>query len=308
MKQYDIHLDFLKQSNVDLPMNAAVLSLLNFTLKGMTKRVKLPQGIVEKTFKIKGHNDAKVDIAVYEPLAADAPLPCLVYFHGGGFSMKAAPHHKALACQYALQVPCKVIMADYRLLPKYRFPVALEDAYAAYAWVLQHAEAFGIDPARIAVGGDSAGGALAAAVPLMAKDRCAALPCFQMLIYPITDRRQTSGSMQEFDDTPFWDSKKNAEMWKIYLKNGFGDKIEYASPAQAPSLKGMPPAYLEVAEYDCLRDEGIAFAKSLQAEGVPTELHETKRTVHGFDMEMENEIVTECLERRIMALQAVFKP
>lgn len=113
--------------------------------------------------------------------------------------------------------------------------------------------------------------------------------------------------MKKYNDTPLWNSRLNAKMWKMYLKDGLPVEKGYASPAEAVSLEGMPPAYVEVAEYDCLRDEGIAFAKSLKDSGIPAELYETKRTVHGFEIAEKNEIVKESVDRRIKKLRSVFQ-
>lgn len=253
-------------------------------MKRMQDMVKIPEGLKETRRKIPGYQDAPVGISIFEPEEGREPLPALVYFHGGAFALQSAPCHKKLSCSYALNTPCKVVSVDYRLLPENTFPIGLEDCFAAYRWVLENAAQLGISPNRIAVGGDSAGGALSAGVCLLARDRGIPVPCFQMLIYPVMDERQNSASMKKYNDTPLWNSRLNAKMWKMYLKDGLPVEKGYASPAEAVSLEGMPPAYVEVAEYDCLRDEGIAFAKALKDSGIPAELYETKRTVHGFEI------------------------
>ena len=165
----------------------------------------------------------------------------------------------------------------------------------------------GVDPERIAVGGDSAGGALAIGVCLLALERKLTIPCFQMLIYPVTDAKQETPSMLEYRDTPLWNSKLNAKMWRMYLKNVHPGKRAGASPAEAPSLAGMPPAYVEVSAFDCLRDEGIAFAERLSKYGIAVDLCKTKGTIHGFEIAKRNEIVRESIARRIDTLQKAFK-
>jgi len=226
--------------------------------------------------------------------------------HGGAFALKAAPYHKNLACEYALKTPCKVIFVDYRLAPKYAFPVGVEDCYAAFEWVCKNSEVLGIDKNRIAIGGDSSGGALAAAVSLMARDRKAPSICFQMLIYPVTDARQITESIKNYIDTPMWNSKLNHKMWKLYLKDGVHCDREYASPMEAISLENLPDSYIEVSEFDCLRDEGINFAEALQKSGINVELHKTIGTVHGFDIAEKSEIVRQSVAKRIMALKKNF--
>lgn len=306
MDQYNIHPDFLKYK-ITPPLNPAFLPAVQFFMKRMQDMVKIPEGLKETRRKIPGYQDAPVGISIFEPEKGREPLPALVYFHGGAFALQSAPCHKKLSCSYALNTPCKVVSVDYRLLPENTFPIGLEDCFAAYRWVLENAAQLGISPNRIAVGGDSAGGALSAGVCLLARDRGIPVPCFQMLIYPVMDERQNSASMKKYNDTPLWNSRLNAKMWKMYLKDGLPVEKGYASPAEAVSLEGMPPAYVEVAEYDCLRDEGIAFAKALKDSGIPAELYETKRTVHGFEIAEKNEIVKESVDRRIKKLRSVFQ-
>lgn len=307
MDKYNIHPDFMKYKNVKPPMNPAVLPLINFFMTQSLNKVKMPDGLIEIKHKITGYQGAAIKVSIFEPAGQISPVPCLVYFHGGAFAIQAASYHKRLACDYALKTPCKVAFVDYRLLPKNVFPVGLEDCYSAFCWIQEHAESLGIDKSRIAVGGDSAGGALSAGVCLLARDRKIPRPCFQMLIYPVVDQRQTGNSMKEFVDTPLWNSELNLKMWRMYLKNGLSAKKEYASPAEAASLEGMPPSYIEVAEYDCLRDEGIAFAKALENSGVATELYQTQRTVHGFEIAENNEIIRESVTRRVEKLQTAFQ-
>lgn len=306
MEQYNIHPDFLKYK-ITPPLNPAFLPAVQFFMKRMQDMVKIPKGLKETRRKIPGYQDAPVGISIFEPEEGREPLPALVYFHGGAFALQSAPCHKKLSCSYALNTPCKVVSVDYRLLPENTFPIGLEDCFSAYRWVLENAAQLGISPNRIAVGGDSAGGALSAGVCLLARDRGIPVPCFQMLIYPVMDERQNSASMKKYNDTPLWNSRLNAKMWKMYLKDGLSVEKGYASPAEAVSLEGMPPSYVEVAEYDCLRDEGIAFAKALKDSGIPAELYETKRTVHGFEIAEKNEIVKESVDRRIKKLRSVFQ-
>lgn len=143
---------------------------------------------------------------------------------------------------------------------------------------------------------------------LKARDREASPICFQMLLYPVTDARQTTESIKEFTDTPLWNSKLNKKMWELYLKNGVAaGKREYASPMEATSLKGLPNAYVEITEFDCLRDEGIHHAEALQKNGVEVEVYYTKGTIHGYDIAEKSEIVQESVTRRIEALRRAFK-
>lgn len=306
MSKYNIHADFVKYEKFGLPMTPWLLPLLNKVLAGAFDMVKPTEGVKVNRRKIKGYQDGLIDVTLFEPENIETKASCLVYLHGGAFVLRAAPYLKTLMCTYATKTPCKVVYVDYRLAPKHAFPVGVEDCYAAFDWVHQNAEELGIDKAKIAIGGDSAGGALAAAVNLMARDRGAATACFQMLIYPVTDASQTTSSIKKFIDTPMWNSRQTEKMWKLYLKDGLPIKREYASPMEAASLENMPESYVEVAEFDCLRDEGINFAKALQKSGVQVELNETQGTVHGFEIAESSELVHQIIRKRIEALKKAF--
>jgi acetyl esterase/lipase len=174
---------------------------------------------------------------------------------------------------------------DYRLAPEHPFPAGLEDCYAAFAWTLAAAGELGVDASRVAVAGASAGGALATAVALMARDRGEPLPAFQLLLYPVTDDRLITASMTTFVDIPGWNRRNSEHMWRHYL-GGAGPRevcSPYAAPARAEDLRGLPPAYVMTAGFDALRDEGLQYAQRLIEAGIPTELHHYPETFHGFD-------------------------
>ncbi|MEI8199495.1 MAG: alpha/beta hydrolase [Eubacteriales bacterium] len=306
MTRYNIHSDFKKYENTRIPLFLILLPLINSILVLGSNITRSAEGVKAVKKRIPGYQNGMIRLTIFEPKNIENNAPCLVYFHGGAFALKAAPYHKKLACKYALKTPCKVVFVDYRLAPRYAFPVGVEDCYAAFEWVCKNAEDLGIDRSRIAVGGDSAGGALAAAVSLMARDRKAPAIFFQMLIYPVTDARQITGSIKNYIDTPLWNSRLNEKMWRQYLKEGIRINREYASPMEAASLGNLPESYVEVAEFDCLRDEGINFAEALQAEGTPVELHKITGAIHGFDIAEKSEIVQQMAAGRIQALKRVF--
>lgn len=306
MSKYNIHADFKKYEKIQLPLSPWVLPLLNGVISAGFNMVKLPQGVKSTKHTIPGYQGGLIEINIYEPINIQKNAPCLVYLHGGGFVLKASPYLKTLVCTYALNTPCKVVYVDYRLAPKHPFPVGVEDCYAAFEWVHKHADELGIDKMRIAIGGDSAGGNLAAAVNLMALDRSTPLACFQMLIYPVTDARQQTESIKKYIDTPLWNSRQTEKMWKLYLKDGLPENRKYASPMEAASLENMPASYIEVAEFDCLRDEGINFAEALQKSGVQVELNKTTGTIHGFEIAEKSELVHQIIEKRITVLQKAF--
>ncbi|MBW4084077.1 alpha/beta hydrolase [Paenibacillus sp. S150] len=307
MSKYSIHSDFEPYAKRTLPLNSWLLPILNKLIVRSVNKLEPAGGMKVSKEVISGYKNGKLDLTLFEPAGIGTNAPCLIYLHGGAFALQAAPSHIHLVREYALKTPCKLIFVDYRLAPKYPFPYGVEDCYAAFEWVCEHAETLGVDTNRIAVGGDSAGGALAAAVTLLARDRKAPRICFQLLLYPVTDARQDTESIKEFVDTPLWNSRLNEKMWKLYLKDGVGaGKREYASPMEAASFENLPDAFVEITEFDCLRDEGIHYAEALRKSGIPVEIHYTKGTIHGYDVAEKSEIVRQSVERRIEALRRAF--
>jgi acetyl esterase len=279
---------------------AICLAVANRISNGNRKETKA------RKIKIKSFDGKSVKCWIIEPKHVKENAPCLVYYHGGAFRYRIVPYQLRMAHRYAYRAQCIVVFVDYRKMPKYSFPTPVEDAYSALKWVYENASALGIDARRIAVGGDSAGGTLVAAVTQVARDRKGPHICFQLLVSPAVDCDMQTESMKTFWDTPIWDSAKNKEMWKLYLKNGDQGKIAYASPIKAASLADLPPAYVETAEFDCLRDEGVNYARRLEEAGVPVELMETKGTIHGYDMVFKS-IAKEIFEKRIIALNKAFE-
>ena len=233
--------------------------------------------------KIRSFDGGEIRVLVFEPYGLEAPSPCLVYYHGGGFMFGGSWHHYKIAMHYALKVGCKVVFVQYRLAPKYPHPIPAKDCYATLCWTYENAERFQIDKHKIAVGGDSAGGALAAAVCQMMRDREREIPLFQLLVYPVTDRRMATDSHRKYTDTPMWNSKLSVKMWNGYVPDPNASDIAYASPMEAAQFDHLPDAYVETAEFDCLHDEAIAYARALADAGSQIELNETQGTIHGFD-------------------------
>ncbi len=262
--------------------------------------------IKSRKVKIKSFDGKCIKNTIIEPKQEKENSPCLVYFHGGAFRYPSVPYQLRMAHRYANSAQCKVVFVNYRLAPKHPFPAPVEDGYSTLKWVYENSSELGIDVNRIAVGGDSAGGALAAAIAQMSRDRNGPHVCFQLLIYPVIDCDMQTESMKTFYDTPIWDSIKSKDMWKKYLKNGDQGLLAYASPIKAESLAGLPSAYVEIAEFDCLRDEGVNYALRLQEAGVPVELVQTKGTIHAYDMVFKS-IAKENFEKRITALNKAFR-
>jgi acetyl esterase/lipase len=219
-----------------------------------------------------------VPVVVFRP-DAPGPLPALLYAHGGGFVTGSANTDLASPAGLAADAGAVVVSVDYRLAPEQPFPAAFDDCWAALCWLAESAGELGVDPARLAVGGISAGAGIAAGVALAARDRGGPALVFQLLDIPVLDDRLATASMRTFPDTPLW-TRGNAEHgWRHYL--GGGEASPYAAPARAADVAGLPPAYVAVCEFDPLRDEGIEYAQRLLAAGVPVELHCFPGTFHG---------------------------
>ena len=222
-----------------------------------------------------------IPIRVYSP-KAQKPLRALIYFHGGGWVLGDLESHDHVCRALANSVPCVVISVDYRLAPEHKFPAAVDDSYAATQWIGNHAYQLGVDRSRIAVGGDSAGGNLAAVVSQIARDRGDPHIIHQLLIYPATDMRMGMPSIDENADGPLL--TKAAMHWFVnHYLNGERDRIDpLASPLLATNLRGLPPAFIITAECDPIRDEGEAYGRRLKDAGVPVDVERYEGMPHGF--------------------------
>ncbi len=209
-------------------------------------------------------------------------LPTLIYYHGGGFVIGNIETHDSTCRRLANKGRCQVISIDYRLAPEHPFPAPIEDGFAAFRHIRDNAVSFDADPARIAVGGDSAGGAMAAVVCQLCRDAGEATPAFQMLIYPATDSSHESESRRQFAEGYFLTRALIAWFWKAYVPQGVDLADLRLSPLLAKDFSGLPPAFVLTAGYDPLRDEGRAYADRLIDAGVKTTYVNYPGTIHGF--------------------------
>jgi acetyl esterase/lipase len=226
-----------------------------------------------------------VAVRIYRPRAGAGPRGCVFEIHGGGFLLGSIAMMDPWCQVVAAALDAVVVSVEYRLAPEHPFPAGVEDCYAALCWTAKHAAELGVDPARIALAGQSAGGGLAAATALLARDRGFPALCFQLLEIPELDDRLDTPSMLAFQDTPLWNRPNAVWSWKHYLgPDHRGETSPYAAPARAKDLAGLPPAYVSTMEFDPLRDEGILYALRLLQAGVPVELHSYPGTFHGSDL------------------------
>jgi acetyl esterase len=233
---------------------------------------------------------AQILLRLYRDVPNPSVLACHVYYHGGGFFLGTLDQSNVTCRALAAEAGCAVVSVDYRLAPEHRFPTAAEDAYAALCWVAAHAADLGIDPARLSVGGGSAGGNLAAVVSQMARDRDGPAIVAQVLEIPVTDF--TSTSTLDFPDEGVHIASGKAYA-SIYLRDGADARDPMASPLLAETLAGLPPALVMCAEYDQLQPEGQAYAQKLVAAGVPTVYRCWRGQFHGsqgFDTIIPDEV------------------
>jgi len=240
--------------------------------------------VVTRTDHLIGPERA-VTLRVHRPVGRDTDLPCMVWLHGGGFVTGSHLMDGPRLDGLAERLDAVMISVDYRLSPEVPFPGPLEDCYAALQWVFDHARSLAIDTDRIGIGGLSAGGALAAAVALLARDRGGVVPGFQLLEAPMLDDRLRSDSIRR-DDLQIWSQESNRYGWQAYLGDLYGsDEVSFhAAPARCLDLSGLPPTMVIVGTADGLRDEDIAYASQLVGAGVPTELHVLPGIPHGGNM------------------------
>lgn len=244
--------------------------------------------VFAEEFWVPGHDSAQpLRVRYYRPAGVSTALPCIFHIHGGGYVAGAAaamePSHRALVAELG----CALISVDYRRAPEHPFPAPLMDCYTALEWLFREAAALRVDTARIGVMGESAGGGLAAAVALLARDRGERSLAFQLLVYPMLDDRTCAmAEPHPYTGEYVWTPDNNHFGWRSLLgqEPGGADVPAYAAPARAVDLRGLPPAYIATGALDLFLEEDLEYARRLLRAGVPTELQVYPGAVHGFDL------------------------
>jgi len=224
-----------------------------------------------------------VTVRIYRNTSLAKPQGALLFFHGGAFVFGDLESEHPRCLHFADQAGCLVVSVDYRLAPEYPFPAAHDDGVTALDWLRRNAEDLNVDRQRIAIGGASAGGALAGGVALKSRDDGGAWLRALLLIYPAVDDRTSSVSIGQYYRHAPWDGERTEKMWPLYLQ-GLQTVTSYAAPARASDFSGLPATYIMTAEEDPLRDEALTFAERLLAAGVSVEYHHFASTYHGFDV------------------------
>lgn len=227
--------------------------------------------------------DPDVVVRVHRPRGVEGVLPAVYAIHGGGYVLGTYEMEDVRFDQWCPRLGIVGVSVEYRLAPETPYPGPLEDCYTGLAWLFEHADELGVDPARIGISGASAGGGLAAGLALLARDRQELDLAFQLLVYPMIDDRQVTPSSSW--DVPIWSPANNTFGWRSYLGPLYGtDGIPaYAAATRASELAGLPPAFVCVGTMDGFCDEDIDYAQRLNQAGVPTELHVYPGAPHGFD-------------------------
>lgn len=286
-RKYNKELRILKIFNPFV--SKTLIPICDFFLSISPKNLKDDNDLTVKRFKIKSYDGYEVKVYGFFPKKASKES--LVYFHGGAFYMKGSPYQYNLVRKYAKEANINTFFVDYRLSPKYKYPVPVFDGLYVYKYLLDNCDSLDIDPNGIALGGDSAGGSITTSLSIKIQKENLPLPKYQLLIYPVIDNKMETESMKEFHNTPMWNGRLNKQMWKYYL-----DKEPYISPLDVVL---NIPTYVEVTEYDCLRDEGILYYEKLKENNVKAELNKTTGTMHGYDILYKTNIAKENINKRI---------
>ncbi|NLU52079.1 MAG: alpha/beta hydrolase [Clostridiaceae bacterium] len=271
-------------------MSSPVIDLEN----GLNAARNLPKPVFELSPLVKTTVDrfkgpeSDLLVKIYERKdRGDEFLPGVFWIHGGGYVLGHPDVDDGICEKFVLDANCVVVSVDYRLAPEHPYPAAIEDCYAGLKWMVDNAEALKIDASRIGIAGASAGGGLTAALALLARDRGGPKIKFQMPLYPMIDDRNITFSSHEITAESYkrvWNRELNMVAWKMYLGEMDSDEVpQYAAPARAKDLSGLPPAYTCVGQLDPFRDETIDYVARLAQAGVPVEFHLYPGCFHGFD-------------------------
>lgn len=268
---------------------------------------KAPEDVSIKNIKIDNKDrNAKIKLRIYQPVHLENAAPVLLWMHGGGYIIGKPEMEDTICIQFVRELGISIVSVDYRLAPKHPFPAGLEDCYSALMWAKQNSESFGFDSSRIAIGGTSAGGGLAASLAQLAYDRKEVSPIFQLLTYPMLDDRTALHRDIDDSNSPTWSQKSNRFGWESYLGKHYGaDEIPaYSVPARREDLSGLPPTWIGVGTLDVFYEEDMIYAQRLKEAGIECDLNIIEGAFHGFDVfDQQLSIVQEFRKSQIDALK-----
>ena len=281
-------------------------TIMNELIAALGAAQPIPEEVTTEDFSVKASDGHEIALRWYRP--SGAPTGSGIYYiHGGGMILGSLEVYDGIIKRQVQSTGVPFLAVEYRLAPEHPHPTPVEDCYAGLQWFTEHASRLGVDPKRIAVMGDSAGGGLAAGVSLLARDRSGPALAAQILIYPMLDDRTTT---PDESIVPFliWTYDDNVTGWKSLLGDAAGtdDTSPYAAPARASDLSALPPTYIDVGDLDVFRDEDIAYAQRLIAAGVPTELHVHPGCPHAFELiAFEADVSKRVMADRCRAIKSI---
>ncbi len=296
----------------DLDLNLERLLALREGMAAMIPPIESHegQGVSVEAIRIPASGDApELDVILHRPDGAVGRLPLFLHIHGGGYVLGTARQNVPGNMRTARELGCLVASVEYRLAPEANGTTAVEDCHRALLWLVEQADALDIDASRIAIGGESAGGGLTAALALFNRDRGGPKLCFQMLIYPMIDDRTGAGDdLHPYCGQFVWTAQANQFGWRCLL--GDVDPASHTSghiiPARAASLEGLPPAFISTGALDLFLEENLDYARRLIRAGVPVELHVYPGAFHGFELAAEAEVSVRAEAERRAALRRSF--
>jgi len=267
----------------NLPAARAALKQMMAEMKAQMPDIP---GIITEDWTVPGpEKSPDVRVRIYRPEKQPGLLPALLWIHGGGYILGDIDQEDLTAKRFTLAGECVVVSVEYRLAPEHPYPAPLEDCYAALLWLSNHAGELRVDTTRIAIGGASAGGGLAAGLAILARDRAEVKSIFQLLVYPMINDCNIAPASDVLPDTLLWTRENNLIGWRSYLgcEPGSAEIPCYAAAFRATNLEGIPPAYIAIGDIDLFAREDIEYSCKLVAAGVPTELHVYPGGCHAFD-------------------------
>ncbi|MCR5450581.1 MAG: alpha/beta hydrolase [Solobacterium sp.] len=289
------------------PAMRVMLKMITKTQQAETAAFVPPEGVRIRKMQTESADGWSFDTWIAEPENCPENSPAIVLVHGGAFYLPLSVSSLALGCAYAQKMNIRVFLPEYRLVPSFPAPCAFEDCLTLWKELNEAGSIYGINPERLLLMGESAGGAITAGVCLYLKDTGMKLPKGLLLVYPVLDNRtETYQSAQRYEDT-VWPLKANSHMWAGYLKNAPEEMMKYLVPMHHEDLSDLPVTYVEPQEIDILCDEGTTFAERLQAAGVKTELNIIPGSYHCFDSDLTSDFVQNVIEQRITAAEAMLE-
>ena len=281
----DLSDDFLKRAETDF----TDLENVRRELTVDPKSLPTDKNVFVEDVMIIGAGVPDLRVRIYRPTTKQKEYPAILWTHGGGHILGSPELYEGLLLRMAREINCIVVAPDYRLSPENPYPADVNDCYAALKWMTNRKKSrLPIDKDRVAVAGDSAGGGLAVAVAMKARDEKGPAICFDMPLYPMLDYTDTTESSYQITDHRAWNRDANEFAWQAYIGSDRSNVEPYASPAQAKDLSKMPPTYIMIGTPDMFRDEAIDYAQRLMNAGVPVELHVVPGGFHAFNQVIPN--------------------